>query len=154
MHEIVACEICDALFASFWRIAKTIERQNTFAFVNLWEKWQFQNQSVNCFLKMKVFLYNLLFPHSFEQLLVTGYFIIQIKIKWKIIPWQSYCLLFTQNFSQLAPQFSKVFEWDKIGANQLKIEILDKLFQSPNGTIQNMLQELDLIFKHNLYLPS
>jgi len=57
-------------------------------------------------------------------------------------------------FTQLAPQFSKVFETNKIGANQLKIEILDKLFQSPNGTIQNMLQELDLIFQHNLYLPS
>jgi hypothetical protein len=57
-------------------------------------------------------------------------------------------------FTQLAPQFRKVFETNKIGANQLKIEILDKLFQSPNGTIQNMLQELDLIFKHNLYLPS
>jgi hypothetical protein len=63
-------------------------------------------------------------------------------------------LLFTQNFSQLEPKCSKVFETNKIGANQLKIEILDKLFQSPNGTILNMLQELDLIFQHNLYLQS
>ena len=146
MHEIVACEICDALFASFWRIAKTIERQNTLAFVNLWEKDNFKTKVLIVFWRRRFFLYNLLFLHSFEQFLVTAYFNIQIKMKNHSMT----KLLFTQ----LAPQFSKVFETNKIGANQLKIEILDKLFQSPNGTIQNMLQELDLIFKHNLYLPS
>jgi hypothetical protein len=106
----------------------------------------FKTKVLIVFWRRRFFLYNLLFLHSFEQFLVTAYFNIQIKMKNHSMT----KLLFTQ----LAPQFRKVFETNKIGANQLKIEILDKLFQSPNGTIQNMLQELDLIFKHNLYLPS